>query len=107
MEAIAIRLEAISSSKKKLLGAPGIATRTLLGAPGRTTSNKKLLVSTSNTFSVPGFVPGASVFVTLGTTIFAFSGAFSAVAAWSVPRAGGASRCQQEVDRFEQNRGVR
>ena len=34
--------------QRRLLGAPGIATRSkdaILGAPGRTTSNKKLLVT--------------------------------------------------------------
>ena len=42
MEAIAIRLEAIATSNKKLLGAKGIATRSkkLRGAPGIATSNK-------------------------------------------------------------------
>ena len=51
MEAIALRLEAIAISTKKLLGAPGLTTRSkkLLGAPGIATRskdyyyNKKLL----------------------------------------------------------------
>ena len=51
-----IRVEAITTSNKKLLGAPGLTTsnKKLLGAPGIATSNKKLLGLLALLLGAPG-----------------------------------------------------